>query len=202
MIPSRTRPLGGNTLPAGYTRLEYLEATGSQTIKMNGLFDKHIGLRLEAETFEGSGNTSCVSFMTQNPSAETYWWVFPPRANRENTSLWEWYWFKTFGSFKGLQLATRYVATINYRSEKTVSIEQNGTVAAKELPEPIEYASSVLNVIGSGWRGRCYSVHVSRNTALENIFIPALDPAGRPCMFDLVTRTPFYNAGTGEFLYA
>lgn len=191
---------GGNILPAGYTRLEYLEATGSQTIKMNGLFDKHIGLRLDAETFEGSGNTSCVSFMTQNPSAETYWWVFPPRANRENTSLWEWYWFKKFGSFTGFQLATRYVATINYRSENKVTIEQNGTVEAKELPETLVYSSPELNVINSGWKGRCYSVHVSRNTALENNFIPALTPAGEPCMFDLVSREPYRNAGSGQFI--
>lgn len=31
--------------------------------------------------------------------------------------------------------------------------------------------------------------------------IPALDPTGTPCMFDTVTRTPFYNSGTGDFLY-
>lgn len=187
-------------LPGDYTHVGYLESTGTQTIKMNGLYDKRTGLRLEAETFEGTGNVSCVYFLTQNPSAEKYWWVFPPRANRDNHSLWEWYWFKTFGSFKGLQLATRYVATINYRSEKKVTIEQNGTIAAKELPEPLDYSSTELNVISSGWKGRCYSVYVSRNTELENIFIPALDPTGAPCLFDAVSRETFYNAGTGDFM--
>lgn len=31
--------------------------------------------------------------------------------------------------------------------------------------------------------------------------VPALDETGAPCMYDLVSRTPFYNAGTGDFLY-
>ena len=32
-------------------------------------------------------------------------------------------------------------------------------------------------------------------------FVPALDPTGAPCMFDLVSRRPFYNSGSGDFLY-
>lgn len=32
-------------------------------------------------------------------------------------------------------------------------------------------------------------------------YIPALDPNGKPCLFDLVTKQPYYNLGTGEFLY-
>lgn len=31
--------------------------------------------------------------------------------------------------------------------------------------------------------------------------IPALDRNGRPCMYDTVTGTTFYNQGTGEFSY-
>ena len=32
-------------------------------------------------------------------------------------------------------------------------------------------------------------------------YIPCLDPSGRPCMFDNVTGTAFYNQGNGEFTY-
>jgi hypothetical protein len=32
-------------------------------------------------------------------------------------------------------------------------------------------------------------------------FIPALDTNKRPCLYDTVSKQPFYNAGTGEFLY-
>lgn len=48
---------------------------------------------------------------------------------------------------------------------------------------------------------KVYSSKISKNGRLARNFIPALDPTGRPCMFDLVTRRPFYNQGTGEFIY-
>ena len=32
-------------------------------------------------------------------------------------------------------------------------------------------------------------------------FIPCLDSNNRPCMYDNVTQTPFYNQGQGEFTY-
>lgn len=32
-------------------------------------------------------------------------------------------------------------------------------------------------------------------------FIPALDESGVPCMYDIITATPFYNNGRGKFGY-
>ena len=32
-------------------------------------------------------------------------------------------------------------------------------------------------------------------------FIPALDESGVPCMYDIITATPFYNNGSGTFGY-
>ena len=31
--------------------------------------------------------------------------------------------------------------------------------------------------------------------------VPCLDTEGVPCMFDLVSQKPFYNAGTGSFTW-
>ena len=39
------------------------------------------------------------------------------------------------------------------------------------------------------------------NGILTRNLIPCLDPTGTPCMFDTVTQKPFYNSGTGDFLY-
>ena len=43
---------------------------------------------------------------------------------------------------------------------------------------------------------RLYSFKLSALGDLKRDFIPAIDPNGRPCMFDLVTKKPFYNAAT------
>lgn len=39
------------------------------------------------------------------------------------------------------------------------------------------------------------------NNEIVHHLIPALDSTGAPCMYDLVSKKPFYNSGTGDFLY-
>lgn len=51
------------------------------------------------------------------------------------------------------------------------------------------------------------SVRVFKSDMYENDVLiqklrPALDPNGRPCMYDFVSKRPFYNDGAGEFIYA
>lgn len=45
------------------------------------------------------------------------------------------------------------------------------------------------------------SFSMSRNGITLLQFVPALDQSGVPCMYDMVSKKPFYNQGTGEFLY-
>lgn len=35
---------------------------------------------------------------------------------------------------------------------------------------------------------------------VQQHFVPALDPSGTPCMFDLVSKQPFKNVGSGQFV--
>lgn len=39
------------------------------------------------------------------------------------------------------------------------------------------------------------------NDELIMNLLPCLDKNGKPCMYDTVSKQPFYNQGTGEFLY-
>lgn len=48
---------------------------------------------------------------------------------------------------------------------------------------------------------RIYSYKGWREGKPIGIYVPALDPENAPCMFDLITQTPFYNEGTGDFTY-
>ena len=50
-------------------------------------------------------------------------------------------------------------------------------------------------------RAKIWSYKQSRNGELIRDFIPVLDWNDVPCMYDRVSETFFYNAGTGEFLY-
>lgn len=86
-------------------------------------------------------------------------------------------------------------------------------VAIAEINVPIAYSSfrdihifgyhlgDVNYSINYGFIGRIYEAKITQDSMLINHFIPALDSTGTPCMFDLVSRQPFYNSGIGDFLY-
>lgn len=45
-----------------------------------------------------------------------------------------------------------------------------------------------------------FSIKNANDEFIMNL-LPCLDKNGKPCMFDTVSKQPFYNEGTGEFLY-
>lgn len=51
-----------------------------------------------------------------------------------------------------------------------------------------------------GYSGRIYNCRIGTPTKTQRDFVPALDENGVPCMFDKVTKQPFYNSGTGAFI--
>lgn len=52
-----------------------------------------------------------------------------------------------------------------------------------------------------GARERLYWCKLSALEQLKRHYIPSLDPTGTPCLYDMVTRKPFYNSGTSDFIY-
>lgn len=53
------------------------------------------------------------------------------------------------------------------------------------------------NAMSVQWYGcKLYEAAVEQRN-----LVPAIDPTGSPCFFDLVSRKPFYNSGTGDFTY-
>lgn len=45
-----------------------------------------------------------------------------------------------------------------------------------------------------------FSIKKANDELIMNL-LPCLDKNGKPCMYDNVSKKPFYNEGTGEFLY-
>lgn len=51
-----------------------------------------------------------------------------------------------------------------------------------------------------GWVAKYYNLKIYDNDVLIRDFIPVLDEDGVPCMYDLVEGKFYYNAGTGQFI--
>lgn len=52
-----------------------------------------------------------------------------------------------------------------------------------------------------GTDAKIYGTKMWENGVLVRDYIPCIDKTCRPCMYDLVSKQPFYSQGTGEFGY-
>ena len=186
-IPCKMRPAGLESLPMGYTRLEFLESTGTQYIR-TGITDLTAVARYDCQ-IQDVGTRQTMGF---------------------NNGSFKW------GSVNGYYRCgfTQTTVPVGDRDEAVFFIERTGTrgypflrVKGQEFEGTFD-----TNLVGEWtlWSDPAKSSYVtgkiwghSLSIAGQVIlkFLPALDAAGRPCMFDLVSKQPFYNLRAGsEFI--
>lgn len=190
-----------NVLPAGYTRAEFLESTGTQYID-TGLVgagtDSYVDFR--GESFSATKRAFQVSgWGLTTPKKDGDMYAIVPKKNAINYFT---------GYIKGISLGQLNTTiklgslTINgktYTQDGFGNIENsNGTINESytlklgAFPDGVSY-------VDSWWIGKCHSFKAKlRNGAVE--FAPVIDPTGEPCMFDRVSKQPFRNAGSGQFI--
>lgn len=197
----------GGRLPEGYTRVRYLEGDGGQYIDTGIYPDEAMVYEVKYYT-ENASSTIAVfggrrSFTSQNYS---FWArVGSNRAraicgsgdaslNREVTDA------NLFGHIVNVVLTQDNVKindTVYDFPERPSSVlgQSNGKLL-------LFNSTNSVNVMANALIGRIYKFRVTKGEDVLLNYIPCLDASGKPCMFDTVTQQPFYNSGTGEFLYA
>jgi hypothetical protein len=204
------RPVGLDSLPAGYKRVEYLNSTGTQYI------DTGIHLHEDAEMM--------VEFQDTNTKSDLSFANWLCGARYEGFALMISIWSLNYYVLGyGIRAASRF----NYKQgDKQIKDLKTGKhlfvlnrneylLDGLKIKEEIE-AGTITGTKPTN----IYLFAISQNNALLQIgyykvyrytyrnettgerqsFVPCLDPTGAPCMFDLVSKTPFYNAGTGAFI--
>lgn len=184
-------------LPAGYKLCNYLESTGTQWIDT---------LIVPSETL-----TTTVKQAFTGDSIITNSSIFGSRGNGDTR-----YWVNYDGQFEigyGIWISTG-VNTTPYTINTIVFNEINeGIHCFTYNDKRFEHSGTPNNSVnivlfGRNHAGsiviakqRIYSFSMKDPSGEVLNFIPCLDESGIPCMFDTVSKQPFYNQGTGEFLY-
>jgi hypothetical protein len=184
--------LGGNDgLPTGYTRLAYLESNGNQVIKCEYLFTQQTGLYVKSFAIYGNRQAMGTSYVSV-PCIRCH--NYSPQ---EISATWNKY---NLVLLKPLPRIVIVEGWINWKNSKTAR-------AVSELGEQIVDLEGIsdggkidLFKAGSIWYGKIFNAAISEDGSIVRQYIPALDPTGAPCMFDTVTRNPFYNSGSGAFI--
>lgn len=188
-------------LPPGYTRCRYLETNGKQYVN-TGIIPS---------------NETGAMFTVALEDVETDRFIWGCRERTTTDSRF------TFGIAKGhpyvgfgvshtistaitilpLQKYTIYMNYLNDRAARADFTDER--VGLPELT--IRFTRNIMiggRISSDGlklYAQKIYGCAISSGRTNARYFIPALDASGKPCMYDTVTKQPFYNEGAGQFGY-
>jgi hypothetical protein len=183
-----------NTLPANFTQVEYIGSTGTQYID-TGL--RYTSDDVYSQTLELSiidkislGNTGCnyIGWCSVQD-----------------------------GNYHMLNAGMTPIGERDIICNKFLDGERflyiNGSEVARQPIESGVFINIVAGIFSLGthnnkWfstnqniKAKLYFAEFTKNNMLVRNMIPALDPTGAPCLYDLIEKKAYYNAGTGDFIY-
>lgn len=208
--------LGGNDgLPRGYTRVAYVGGTTGSYFSIPEGFDYsdelRSGIELEFVMLKVTPSSSYIWLIGQMPKGSGEPYIGSAYATTVSAGLF------SAGNPQGLEKVAgkSYAARWNFCDDGLCSIYSGTEGNFADLRAGMNFyvkgvtpyaAQNLLAKTGEAYRpvqSSYYAakrVRFSQNTQVTRDLIPALDPTGSPCMYDTVTRTPFYNSGTGAFI--
>lgn len=201
-----------NGLPKGYTEVEYIASSGNAEFLNTGVLPTYntgvdIGFYITGRGSGGSQSDSII-IMSGGDSAGYRWGISYRNAGDtlQISGI-----CKTGVSWENVGMSANNYHSVKYNYTNNKDCYLDGTLVRSEIPggdATIDYPVYLFasNMSGTVWRTgafRVYYCKITENGNLIRDYIPALDPDGKPCLFDLVTMTPYYNGATtgNDFTY-
>ena len=193
---------GASTLPAGYLEALFLESSGTQKIRTNLVAKEYVGVFVKMSTFGGTYQQVPVG----DASSSTVTFTAPHSNTALSNSMCGYHWNGVYKDFSyTLEKEVPFTSSLNYKNNKLAQINEHEIAlsgAGKVGGELVLFAYGWSHVWGNNdnLKGRIYeAIFTEFETEVRN-FKPCITESGTPCMFDTVTKQPFYNAGSGDFI--
>lgn len=185
-------------LPDGYTRVEYIESTGTQYIDTNFIPNQDTRIKVKIMTKDISGVTNKTVFGSrESPNSKNYSLTM---GNGSQNSWWTGYGTSNIGTNSYALRDTLYEIEKN----KNVTI-LNGSVLATNQSQTFT-CSSNLYLFCMDQRGptfysniELYYCKIWENGVLVRNMIPCKNPSNVAGMYDTVNKVFYTNAGSGSF---
>jgi hypothetical protein len=202
-------------LPSGYTRVEFIESTGTQWMNTNYVPTTYSGVYVKYQATENTkSKNACWPVMSYDDADH----AIAPLTNRYATSA-ALYWEKKFdpGYFTN-NYSTDYiwVSTMNFYDDavtKMKVIKNDNFVQSYNIGSwsntvrRFEYTpTDPFRICYVKWSNKgvvpwkIYNVKITEGADLKRDYIPVIDSSGTPCMYDLVTKMTLHNSGSGKFV--
>ena len=190
----------GERLPAGYTKLEYIESSGTQYIDTGISPTVNTGVEIKA-VLTTENTTDKVLFGSRATTGDTRYWIDFDNTGSKHKIM---YGFGPYVEMVVYSLNTEYSIVFNKNGDKKVVI--NGTTynmtytfdATDSIPIYLFRANYTSPIPGSF---KVYYCRIYEGTSLVRNLIPAKRNSDNAIgMYDKVSGTFFINSGTGEFI--
>ena len=193
---------GASTLPSGYLQTEFLESTGTQYIHTGILNTSEIGAQCESTQTQNKYNLNPLGARNMYLGCR----LFTPFVYQADV------WGIGYNDFLRATHTTdgfvgrKYKASTNFKNNGLAELD--GTTLL-ELPDVDFEGTAIISLFGcevedgyvsNRFEGRIFNAKLTQGVGFVRDFVPVLDKNGIPCMFDKVTKQPFYNSGTGSFI--
>lgn len=195
-------------LPEGYTAVEYIQTSGRQYIDTGVKASASIGLSADfcftdartnqnlAQVYDGSGKYYQLMVLMLSS------WGSP------DGSVWFLYGYRNTNQYFKKADTDRHIYHFNADGQYTV--EMDGIQYAKADPSQTIFPADARNLYlfarnsqaADGYaRMKLYSCAMYDDGRKIRDFKPCLDADGVPCLYDLISKTAFYNQGSGSFTW-
>lgn len=198
----------GGGFPDGFTAVEYIQTSGSQYIDTGVKASASIGLSADfcftdartnqnlAQVYDGSGKYYQLMVLMLSS------WGSP------DGSVWFLYGYRNTNQYFKKADTDRHIYHFNADGQYTV--EMDGIQYAKADPSQTTFPAGARNLClfarnsqaADGYaRMKLYSCAMYDGGRKIRDFKPCLDADGVPCLYDLISKTAFYNQGKGSFTW-
>ena len=180
-------------LPEGYTALEYIQSSGTQYIDTGRKLTQDSDITID---FKLINNNKSVGILGSRESAAKNNLALFRDGGLINGDFSEYpkYRFKANESFNRTKIRMNKTGVL---VNGVLNTSWSG-IANFETPTN----GLIFDIGNNNWTGNKAVMQLySYTDGNTQKLVPCLDTEGVPCMFDLVSQKPFYNAGTGSFTW-
>lgn len=181
-----------------YTKIKYIESTGTQYIDTKYICGNDVRIETEFEYLQIDSVFRCIYGKQTKTAAEDAITV----SQAVNYTV-QAYWRTNLTPFT-LEKDRRYKMLQSQNALVLDGVDYGGWSSSITKSQLTMYLMARNNngAAGNFFKGRIYGFKIYESNILAMDLIPVLDSSKVPCFYDKISNELLYNKGTGEFNYS
>lgn len=194
-------------LPDGFTAVEYIQTSGSQRIDTEVKASASVGMSADFCFVDTRSNQNLAQAYSQ---PEHYQLLVLMISSWNSPDGAVWFVCGYLNTFQHLKKADTDRHIYHFNADGQYTVEMDGIQYKKADPSKTTFPADARNLyffarnspfVDGYARMKLYSCAMYDGGRKIRDFKPCLDADGVPCLYDLISKTAFYNQGSGSFTW-